>query len=642
MYEKQSYDDAWEHFILDMKDKYPIPIIKLEGIDNTSLDRAKFRERYIESSNVSDASLDANANVQIKTVATYHSEKHKGSDKLDSLYDLWDILRKEHGTREANRLLEREIRKDLNVQDVSHTNKCYCWAFDVYDLLTTGLPFVVNYPSRPAKYSDVFLQHVVQLVQFAASQMMGATAIPNFIVIYSALLKHDSLNQDYYIPSYKKHPDMFNRYVRQRFQELAFLLNQPLRESQSCFTNITVFDRKFMDELCKTYVVHEEPIDPEFAMYIQDIFLEVINDLNNVQITTFPVITAQFKVTEERDIEDEEFFQRVCEINLPYGYLNIYNDTSLTAISSCCRLINNIEDIINATKDEYMNLIGGSSIKVGSTGVVTGNLARAGLVAEGNQERFFEYLESLARDAFAINHARRILIQKWIDKGQQPLYDHKLITMSNQYSTMGINGLYEAVYFMGFDPMSPEGKEFGIRILQRLETITEDVMKFYGYRCNIEQIPAESTAIKLAKADKILYGQEDFELYANQFIPLNVETDVLNRIELQALFEKYFSGGTILHVNIAEKITSPKVMADIISFVIKKGVKYFAINYFFQECQHKHVTIGNSRVCPECGAPIVEYYTRIVGFIRPVRSWQKERRNEFHNRKTYSVEQLTA
>ncbi|HPJ86727.1 MAG TPA: anaerobic ribonucleoside-triphosphate reductase, partial [Candidatus Pacearchaeota archaeon] len=336
MYIKQDYDDGFEHLMLDLKEKYPKAIFELSGISVEDLDHTKFAKKYFSKKNVADASVDANANVQIKNIATFMVERHKGSDKLDSLFLFWKTAKKLFSEREANILIEKEINKDLNVQDCGNFFLPYCIAFDTYDLLLKGLPFVTNYPSAPAKHSDVFWQHTVQLLQSAAPQMMGATAIPNFIVIYSALLKYDSLNEEYPIPNYNTHKKLFERYVTQRFQELVFTLNQPLRQVQSTFSNITIFDSFFMKELCSKYIVNDTLIDSDFAMYIQKLFLLTVKELNKKQIGTFPILTAQFKKDENGEVEDTEFLDLIAEVNLDSAHLNIYSDVSLTSLSSCC------------------------------------------------------------------------------------------------------------------------------------------------------------------------------------------------------------------------------------------------------------------------------------------------------------------
>ncbi len=641
MFIRQSYDQDFQHLLLDLKDKYPARIFQLEGIDTDSLDIVKYSKNYFgnkkENKSVADNTIDPNANVQIRNIATYQTESVKGIEKLNSLYLLWVNAKKLYGTREANTLIEKEINKEINIQDAVHAYKPYCWAFDTYDVLEKGLPFVTNYPSVPAKHSDVFLQHVIQLLQYAAPQLVGATAIPNVLVIYSALLKYDSEDENYPIPDYRVDEKMFNRYFEQRMQEFVFLLNQPLRQVQSTFTNITIFDRPFLTSLCNMYLIKGNNIDVDFAMKVQKDFLVIFNKMQEKQLATFPVLTVQFKKNEKGEVEDEDLLDFISEINIPWGHINIFDDISLNALSSCCRLVNNVEDIIKAAKDENMNLIGGSSIKVGSLGVTTINLVRVALMSNKDEDKFFEILNKNAEDCYKINHCRRTIIQRKISEGEMPLYDLGFMSLKNQYSTLGLNGLNECLDFMGYDIKTEEGKQFAIKVQTFLDDLCNRMIKKYEYRCNIEQIPAEGTASKLAEADKILYKQDKYVIYANQFIPLTEETDLLKRIELQAEFEKYFSGGTILHINVGEKIKSKEVMKSLIRYVIKQGVKYFAVNYFFKKCKEGHMTYDNGQsVCEICNSEIVEKYTRVVGFMVPISSWSKQRKEEYKERKRYT------
>lgn len=638
---KQSYEDGFQHLLLDLKDKYPKSIFQLEGISEEQLDITQFSQNYfIKGKTVADVTVDQNANVSSKDVSTYKAEMHKAEDKLNSLYLLWKTAKKNWGTKYANKLIEEEITKDINIQDCTHLFLSYCFAFDCIDLVDNGLPFITNKPSKPAKHADTLLRHTEQLVMAASKQMMGATAIPNVLVIYSALLKKDLNDKRYHLSMYKDSPYL-KQYLKQEFQKFVFTINQPIRDAQSPFTNITIFDSIFLKELCNLYLVDGKHIDAEFAMEIQKEFIECFLEFNKEELFTFPIITIQFKIDENNEIEDKNFFDYICEKNLDYANLNIFSAKSLTSLSSCCRLINNVEDIIQATKDENLNLIGGSSIKVGSFGVTTINLPRIALRAKEDKVVFMELLQELAVDCYRVNLCRKERIEKMIEEEQLPLYTHGFMDLKNQYNTIGIIGLYEALDFMGMDILSLEGKHFAIEILQKLQDIVNKKIEKYSHRSNIELIPGESTCIRFAKTDKILYKQEKYALYSNQFFPLTGETELLNRVELQAMFEQYFSGGSILHLNTSEKINSKKVMKNLMEYTIKKGVQYFAVNYFFAICEENHLTVSVDKVCSVCGKKIVERAARVVGFLTRISSWQEERRDEFFDRKTYKNGSLT-
>jgi len=637
MYLKFSYDDAFEKLLLGFNDKYSKEMFALNGISEDFLDITSYSKNYFLKKHTADSSIDQNANVQSNNVATYHSERFKAHSKLNSIFLLWKQARKLYGLSDANKLIELEFNKTINLQDGNFSYLPYCWNFATYDLILYGLPFIDGLPSAPPKHADSFLQHVIQMCMFASHQLLGATSIGDVLVVYSHLLKQDSLNENYFVPDYIKELKMFKVYIRQEFQKFVYTLNQPIRSNQSIFSNITIFDSIFLEELKKIYIFKNDELDTDFTMFVQKEFLEAFNDFNKVQLFTFPVLTVQFKINDNNDIEDKEFFDYVCKHNIAYANLNIFTAKNLTVLSSCCRLQSNIEDIIQATKEENTNLIGGSSLKVGSFGVTTLNLPRISFQAKNDVNKFYELLEEYTVEAIKLNNCRRELIKNMIEKNQLPLYKYNFIKLDNQYSTIGINGCYEAVEFMGMDILSDEGKSFVIKMFEKLQEIIDLKIRKYEYKINMEEIPAESTSIKFCKADTILYKQDKYKLYSNQFIPLTNETDLINRIELQALFEKYFTGGTICHVNVSEQIESKRIMKKLMTYIIKKGVKYFAINYFYKKCENNHITISDKNKCPICAGNIIENYTRIVGFLTPVSSWQKERREEFKERKKYSI-----
>lgn len=641
-----SYEDEFESLILDLRDKYPKRFLDISGISDEYLDITKYSINYFSKKHTADSTMDKNANVRANHLGVYNAERFKGHAKLNSFYRLWKQTKKLYGTREANRLIELEFNKSINVQDAYDISTPYCWNFATYDLIQHGLPFIAGVQSTPPKHSDTFLQHVIQLCMFAATdQLLGATSIGDVLIVYAYLLQKDSLNKKYFIPNYETDSEMFDTYLKQVLQQFIYTMNQPVRKNQSIFTNITLFDNNYLNEIKKLYYFDDfTTIDTEFTMMIQKKFLKFFNEYNEVQLFTFPVLTAQIKIDKDKEIEDKEFFDFICEQNLKFANLNIFASENLNALSSCCRLQSNIDAILLSMKDENMNLIGGSSLKVGSFGVTTINLPRISLDFLGNEELFFKTLEERIVDCIKLNHARRELIKLNIEKDQLPLYKYDFIRLDQQYSTVGILGFYECVSFFNKDILSEEGKQFGIKILETIKKVIDEKVRKLGYRINCEQIPGESTASKFAETDHILGKQDKVSLYSNQFIPLVKEADLVDRIELQSLFESYMSGGSILHVNLGEQIKSKDIMKKLIKFTIKSGVKYHAINYFFSECEgemvddkrtNKHITVSSLNICPKCGKRIIERYTRVVGFIVPYSAMQSERRDEFNIRKKY-------
>ena len=290
--------------------------------------------------------------------------------------------------------------------------------------------------------------------------------------------------------------------------------------------------------------------------------------------------------------------------------------------------------------NEYFNSFGSGSTKIGSLSVSSGNLPQLAfrVKSEPNaREVFLDKLKELVVDCAEINQTKRNLIKKAIKANAQPLYTLGYMDLGRQYSTFGVVGLYESLQILGMNIKSEEGKAFTLKMLDIINTTNKEMQDKFKAPHNCEQIPAENVAVKLAKKDRILGYNSEYDLYSNQFIPLIERTNMLDRIEMQGIFDSHFSGGAICHLNMDQEIKDAKVMADLIKACAKKHVVYFAINYVLQECEDGHLSVGNVETCPICGKPIKEKYTRVVGFLTPVGHWNKTRREtDFPNRQFYS------
>lgn len=295
------------------------------------------------------------------------------------------------------------------------------------------------------------------------------------------------------------------------------------------------------------------------------------------------------------------------------------------------------EKVLNKNR-QYSNSFGSGSTKVGSLGVVTLNLPRLAFKNINNEDNFLSQLKNLTEDTARINNAKRNILQKRIDNGNLPLYTYGFINLKKQYSTTGICGLNEACSIMGYDILTDEGQKFALKIINVINDVNEKAERQFGSPHNCEQIPAESTAVKLAQKDKLLKIQVDgfeYDLYSNQFIPLITNADLLDRIEIQGKLDKHFSGGAICHLNVETQLTDKEKMKLLIETSANKGVIYFAVNYNIQKCEDEHITVGKKETC-DCGKKITDNFTRVVGFLVNTKAFNKIRRVEdYPNRQFY-------
>ena len=369
-------------------------------------------------------------------------------------------------------------------------------------------------------------------------------------------------------------------------------------------------------------------MDIELVQKIQELFMGImVEELRRTPIT-FPIQTACFSVDGNGNLLDEEFAHVVAKYNKEFGQINIYCGDSAT-LSSCCRLRSD-------KTNEYFNSFGSGSSKIGSMGVVTINLPKLAFKHKDNVDLFMSELKSLVDVCGKINNSKRKLVQKRIDNGNHPLYSLGFINIDTQYSTVGINGFNECIEIFGKDILTEEGQQFGLNIIKCINDENDKCSKKYKTAHNCEQIPAENVSIKLAQKDRLLKYNNIYEIYSNQFIPLTTNADMLDRIKLQGLFDRHFSGGAICHLNIDNTVKDEQQIVNLIKTCAKQGVIYFALNMNLQECEKGHMSTGIKESCSICGSQVINNYTRIVGFLVNTKNFHKVRRElDYPNRKWY-------
>jgi ribonucleoside-triphosphate reductase len=316
---------------------------------------------------------------------------------------------------------------------------------------------------------------------------------------------------------------------------------------------------------------------------------------------------------------------------------NIFVDTSVNSLSNCCRLKSDIRDL------GYFNSVGGTALKVGSVKVSTINLARLALDTKNEEEYLSELKRRTNINLQALDCVRHI-IKRNVEKGLLPNFTYNLIDFEHLYNTIGFIGIYETMKKFKYIEKDELGNVYytdkaytlGRKIF---ETIREVIVEFIAenncdYQINTEQIPAESAAGKLMKKDKFFYPKAkiyDLPLYGNQFIPLGIQTTGQERIKIQAAFDGYCNGGSILHYNIDAPFNNYEQALKMTNYIAQSGVTYFAFNTKISSCDHNHAFYGD--VCPNCGEPKTSEYSRIVGFYTKTQTWSKERKEEFKLRK---------
>lgn len=635
--DSQSYKADFKNFMQRMENKYGSAILEECGI-GSQLDISKMSKDFFKTKTTADVSVDANANVADTSVISHKIEMAKPFQLINSYYRMFKELKKNRSVEYAEKILESQISGRIYINDfhAASSGMAYCFNYSTFDTALMGIPgkFDGRGGSKPPKNLMSFLGQIELFSLIAGNSTLGATGLADLLIVMSIYAKKILVTQE--DAHFKlEGEDNCWQYIESLLTGFIYRLNQPYRGSQSLFSNVSVFDKYFLEGLLPSYSLELEgevySAEMEVVQKMQDIYIDIMNRELARKPITFPVTTACFSIDEDKNILDKDFLTYISEKNLKFGFINMYSGKSST-LSSCCRLRSEQDN-------EYFNSFGSGSTKIGSLSVSTGNLPQLAFKLrdeENAKELFLEKVKELVIDCQEANNAKRNLIKKAIKAGAQPLYSLGYMDIKRQYSTFGVVGLYEALQILGMDIKTEEGKEYALKMLDIINDTNKELQARFKAPHNCEQIPAENVAVKLAKKDRILGYNNIYALYSNQFIPLIERTNMFDRIELQGTFDNKFSGGAICHLNMDQEIKDASVMANLIETCAKRGVVYFAINYVLQECEEGHMSVGNVTTCPICGKPITGKYTRVVGFLTKVNNWNATRREaDFPNRQFY-------
>ena len=628
----QSYQEEFRAVMCEMLDKFGEEIFNLSGIGE-QLDINQAMKKMVNASSVANGSIDSNANAGGTTAVTIASEFAKPHALIQSYYRLWKWLKKNRGLDIANEFVEAQLSGKIYVNDMHYISYpiSYCFNHSCLTIAQKGLIGLdTKNDTKPPKYLRSYFDIMEAYLLVAGNSTAGATGIANLIVVSTIFLKKmiDSGFVDSHV-HLNSEEDCW-QYYKEELTSFIYRLNQACRGgSQSLFTNVSIFDKHFLENIIpNTFVMIDDNVymtDFETVKRAQEVYIDIMLEEAKRVVHTFPVTTACFSTklnegTGKYDIQDKEFLDFICEKNEATGFINLYGgDTSI--LSSCCRLRSD-------TSNQFFNSFGGASDQIGSMGVVAINLPQLAFRFIKDEEGFETELADLVTLAQEVNYAKRCLLQSSIKKGHLPLYSNGYMDLGKQFSTVGFIGLYEACEIMGYDNTSDEGVKFGLHILDVINTINDEIAHKYKIPVNLEGIPGENTCVKLAVKDKVLGFNNQYKMYSNQFIPLSKRCNIFDRVKLSGAYDSQCSGGSIMHITIDSKV-SKETMKDFVISTLGAGVKYFAFNYKINQCKDcSHIFVGEHEVCPECGSKELEKFTRVVGFLTKISQWSQTRQEE--------------
>ncbi len=542
----------------------------------------------------------------------------------------------------------------------------YCAGWSLQKLLRIGLrtPTIV---SNPAKHFDTAISHLVNFFFLAANEWSGAQATSGFDVFLAPFVKHDGIG---------------SREIRQALQRLVYEINYPSRIGfQSPFTNITI-----VMDLSEVYLKSEAIVGGKVVGSVGDYLDEAImidKELLKLYLGgdalgrpfTFPIVTLM--LTPKFDWNGTrwgELTDLIFELLAKRGSLYILNGYASDIeglYAMCCRLtidtkkLNNLgfkfqpkpsEDIY----DELRKTRGPRGVwaapdATGSIGVITINLPRLAIMSKGDEDRFFDMLLERMFVAREVLTKLRVRYQKSLENGLMPLTRIYLPSFAGHFSTIGVIGLPEAAmnllgdFNIWYTSRVGEAIQIMRRIVRFIRKKTEEWEELDNVLYNVEEVPGESAAYKLAMSDYKMFRdlverKEAFipildgePIYSNSIVPYYVSVPITKRVELEGMVQQEFTGGVMAHLFFGEPIDPRALKKFIYSIVTNTKIVYFSITPVISTCRKCGWRgIGIYWKCPQCGSK-TEVWSRIVGYYRPVQSWHIGRQKEFKNRIHYRL-----
>jgi len=623
----------FERCLEELKKRFGEDFEIINGIHPSQLDFSEFIENFVDKETIADSTIDPNANVNHKDIRSFMTEKAKSEDKLFALNKIFVEIKKKWGLRTAKQWLEQEFSRGFYLNDSTTSSYFpYCWANDFTRLATEGLFFLDNYNNQAPKHLTTYLDDVIEFVSFLSNRQSGAVGMPNVLIWAWYFWKLDCDNG--YL---MKNPDY---YLRQQFQKLIYRLNQPfLRIDQSAFTNVSIFDRPYLESLFGGMIFPDGTMaidHVEDFIACQKVFMEVVSEIRETNMFTYPVLTYSLLYQDGKFV-DEDFARWSSNHNIRWSDSNFFVSDNVGVLSNCCRLLSDTKKL-----DAFINSIGGTALSVGSCRVSTINLVRIAYESRMDKAKYLKILrERVLLDCKALT-AMRHIIQRNIEKGLLPNYRDGAVELDKQFCTIGGIGMYEVMDLFGLiqtdevgcKSYSDEAVEFATQILDVINDVKDNFECDFTF--NLEMIPAENCAGVICQADNLLFEQNKYFIYSNQWIPLMEKCTIQEKCRLGSLFDKKCGGGCIAHINIENRFPNEETAWKMLNYVASQGVIYFAFTTKISVCKHKHAFISE-QTCPVCGEPIADTYARVVGFYTPTSSYQRIRKSEFDRRRWMDV-----
>lgn len=638
-------------------------------------ERIDYMNKYSQSDKnaASSSETDANANVTVKNVANLEGEVYKTTNR---------VIQRQRMKGKLNEMypeVAKKYEKDLNshiiyTHDEATTPvlKQYCMAVSLYPLMTEGVGNIDSITPTPPNDLQSFSGQVTNLIFLLSSQCKGAVAVGEYFIALNYYIVQE------FGPNWYEKLDVVTttdhcskqRTVRdaiyKAFKQFIYGVNQPAgnRSYQSPFTNVSYYDHTYFDSLFGEFY-YPDGTKPQWEAIdcLQKLFMKFFNKLRTKQILTFPVETmAMVYDPETNDIIDKDYKDFTAEMYAEGHSFFTYISDSADSLASCCRLRNELaENTFNPTS-------GLTGVMTGSCNVITLNINRIvqdwynldkpqegveydiqGTMHDskdrlntmwvGNKSMAYAtlkgYLIQILKRVYKYHIAFKTMLYDLEDKGMFAASNGGYIHISKLYSTIGINGLNEAARFLGLEVgNNPEYIEF-LQLI--LGTIKEENKKHSihdkkrPFLFNSEVVPAEGLGGKNYQWDlqDNYWVPEDENLYNSYFYNAHDDTSVLDKFILHGRQTyQYTDGGSAAHINLEDHLSKEQYL-KLIAFAIANGTNYFTFNIPNSKCDTcGYITKHPITECPKCHSKNITQYTRVIGYLRPIKSFGEDRQIE--------------
>ena len=495
-----------------------------------------------------------------------------------------------------------------------------CTSISMYPFLINGLKDLGGESAAP-QHLDSFCGSFVNLIFAVSSQFAGAVATVEWLMYFDYFARKD-FGDNYLITHTKK--------IENCLQHCVYAINQPAaaRGYQAVFWNISLYDSFYFNSLFGEFVFPDYTTPSwDSVNNLQKFFMKWFNNERSKNVLTFPVITAAMLVDDEKPLDSE--FSDFCAEELSEGNsFFIYQSKSADSLSSCCRLRSEVAD------NTFSYSLGAGGVSTGSINVITINMNR---LIQDSRDVVVEL-----NKIYKYQVAYRKLMEDYKNANMMPVYDAGFISLDKQFLTIGINGMVEAAESLGIEASNnDEYKNFITHYLKKIYDSNKLAKSKYGYIFNTEFVPAENLGIKNASWDKKDGYIVERDCYNSYFYA--VENDNINIIDKFILHGKeliqYLDGGSALHVNM-ETYSTKESYNKLIKLSAKCGCNYFCFNVKITICEDCGFINKNTKEhCTKCNSKNVSWATRIIGYLKKIKSFSDKRQVEeayriYHKKET--------